>query len=261
MVRAGVAGTALLGIGTVIQDTGAFSNLTGDRNTNLGVASDSEAIVGIVGQGPVQKNNREPMVEITNNSKATVSYTVSLSTCSDGTLYDNDGDSGCSVTFSVAEGNSQMVDIEASVTGTIPYTISASETHLSFETSETVDAEAGNVASAVLIKAPTKDNEFTANDVDNVFEIKSVDIRDDDGDDDLAEVEYEITEAASGDLVGSKTITFNPTVGRYNPKGNPADSVNPDSGYTITPGTQYRLKTTGTDADGNFETTTVEDTA
>lgn len=262
----GAGAAALGGFAAAAQGTEAFTGVTGGRGSAVDLAADDQALVGIVGRGPVQKNSQEAMVDLTNNWAATGTFTVSLDTCSDGTLYDYQGDSGCSVTFPVDSGNTATVDIDASVTGTITYSISASGTDFSFSSTGSVEAEAGNTTSAIDIRQPDSDADFTAalpqgNDTDGQFEVKQVDVRDGDGDDDLTEVKYEVFEGTVNDTkVAEKTITLDPPVGQYSPKGNPAEVIEPDGGYVISTGNTYTLKLTGTDFDGNFDNVTVQDT-
>jgi hypothetical protein len=255
-----IAGGVLLGVDT----SGAFDQI--ETRRPFGIAVDNAtALVGIADLGPVKKNSQDPMVTITNNTADTVSYTVTLDNCPAGTLFGPNGAIGCTVTFSLAGGNSGTVDLTASATGEIDYTVNATSPVLSIQTTGSVTAKAGNVAGAIRIQKPVRNQEFTASppqgNQGNVFEIKSVDIRDDDGDDDLVEVACEIQEGGSGGtVVGEKTVTFPPS-NRYNPNGNPAETVDPTPGYTIQGGQLYTLTVTGTDADGNAETSTIEDTA
>ena len=255
-----IAGGVLLGVSTA----GAFDQV--ETRRPFGIAVDNAtALVGIVDRGPVKKNAREPMVTITNNTAETATYTITLDSCGDGTLYDPDGATGCTVVFTLAAGNSGTVDLTAATTGTIGYSVGVASTAVSITTTGSIDAEAGNVAGAIRIQKPVKDQAFTAappqGNQGNVFKIKSVDVRDDDGDDDLIEVAYEVRAGGSGGtLVGEKTVTFPPS-NRYNPGGNPAETIDPTAGYTIQSGQLYTLTVTVTDADGNTETSTVEDMA
>jgi len=251
----GAMAAASLGIG--LNSTGAFSFVTVPRNSNVNVATDGNGIVGIVGQGPVQKNQREAMVQFTNNGTEQITITVDLDTDSEGTLYDNEGGSGSVVTFTLAAGNSQFIDIEAAVTGTITYSVGVSSSSLSLDTTGTVESEAGNVKGAVRIQQPNKDQDFTADESANEFVVDKVDIRDDDGDNDLDRIEFRVREGGSaGTLVGAKDIT-NPPSNRYNPN---SVTIQPDPGHTIKSSTTYALTVTGYDADGNFASETVEDT-
>ena len=252
-------GSLAIGSGALI-GSGAFSEVSADRGVSVDVASGSNALVGIVGQGPVQKNQRDPMVEFTNNLSETVSITVALDNCGDGTLYDNEGGSGCSVTLTLDSGNTQTVDLESSVAGTITYSVSANATGFSLDTSGSVDVQTGKVTRAIRIKSPSKDQDFTANVPQNVFEVKAVDIEDDDGDNDLDTIVFEVVESGTGGtVVGSFEVT-DPPGDRYKPNGNPAVTIQPDSGVTVTPGTTYKLTVTATDVDGNKVSETVEDT-
>ncbi|MFC7041993.1 hypothetical protein [Halonotius sp. GCM10025705] len=264
VTRRAAIGIILGGVALGVSTAGAFDQV--DTRRPFGIAvSDTNALVGLVDRGPVKKNAQEPMVTITNNTADTVSYTLTLDSCADGTLHSPNGGTGCSITFSLAGGNSGTVDLTAAIAGTVTYSISATSPTLSIQTTGSVTAETGNVAGAIRIQKPVQDQEFTAappqGNQGNVFEIKSVDVRDDDGDDDLVEVAYEVREGGSGGtIVGEKTVTLPPS-NRYNPNGNPAETIDPNSGYTIQSGVLYTLTVTGTDADGNTETSTIEDTA
>ncbi len=202
------------------------------------------------------------MVEFTNNLNNSVNITVALDNCGDGTLYDNEGGSGCFVTLTLDPGKRQSVDIESSVNGTVTYTVSATGAGFSLDTSGSVEVQSGRIKGPIRIQKPAKDNEFTANNQgnSNVFEVKNVDIRDDDGDNDLDRIEFEVVESGTGGtVVGYREVT-NPPGDRYSPKGNPAVEVPPESGYTIKANTTYKLQVTAFDTDGNTNSETVEDT-
>lgn len=267
LLYAGGLGATLLGAAAASNQTGAFSSIDADRISTANVASDDQGIVGIVeiaDQGTVKKNEKETMVEITNNASEVVSYEVALDTCSDGTLYDNDGESGCSVTFDLLPGNSQFVDIEAAVTGTIGYSITTSG-GVSLETNRSIEAESGNQKGNIRIKAPVKNKDFHAyppqGNQGNIFEIDKVDIEDNsDTNIGLAEIKYEVREGGSGGrLVAEKSVTP-PNPDRYNPKPNPAETIEPNDGETIQSGKLYALRVRGENNDGDFDTETVEDT-
>lgn len=253
-----IAGGGLLGITAA----GAFEQVSASRNFGVGV-SNATAIVGIADQGPVKRNSRETMVTLTNNTTQRVMYTITLSSCSDGTLYNNEGGSGCSVSRMLNGGNQGTIDIAAATTGTINYEIRAVGSSFTVETTGSVEAETGNIVGAVVIRRPVNNTEFTAElpqaSGGNQFEIRNVDIRSRDGDS-IVGVDYVVQKAGTGGtVVASKSVSFAPT-GRYNPKGNPAETVTPNSGYTIQAGHTYILTVTGRDIDGNTATSTVEDT-
>lgn len=264
LFRVGAGSAALLGVAAAARGTGAFTAVTGDRTSAVDVAPDGEGIVGILPQGSVKKNSRDPMVEFTNNSGSQLRITVTLDNCSDGGLFDNEDETDvCSVTFILDVGNSQLVDIDADVTGTIPYSVSvedaADPAAFSLNTTGSVTAETGNVAGAVDIRKPNKDQDFAIR-TSNQFELDDVDIRDNDGDDDLDRIEFTVREGqSSGTIVGS-FVEDNPPGDRYNPNTNPAVVIQPNAGYTIKPGTLYTLTVRAEDADGNFATETIQDT-
>lgn len=266
LLKLGSGAAILAGAGATILPAESFSLANAGRNAPVDAASEGNGIVGIVRQETVKKNSRDPMVEFTNNGSQDVDIQVTLNDCGDGTLYNNNGSSGCSVVLTLPVGQSEFADINADITGTIPYDVSVSEVGGStfrLLTSGTVEAQSGRVKGAVRVQKPAKDSDFTANlpqgKKGNNWTVKQVDVRDDDGDSDLDEVSFEVSVSGQG-IVGSETVN-NPPTDRYNPKGNPAVTITPnDPNYTIQTGTQYTLTVTGTDADGNFATATVDDT-
>jgi hypothetical protein len=254
-------GIALLAGGaTSFVSSDAFDLIDAGRDSTIDIASQGNGVVGVVGQGPVKKNSREAMVEFTNNGAEQVSITVTLDTTSDGTLYDNDGGSGSSVTFTLSAGNSQFVDIDADVTGTISYGVSVSSSSLDLDTTGTVESQSGNVDTDILIQAPSKNQDFTADPTANEFVVDKVDVRDDDGDnnDNLDRVEFRVREGgSSGTIVGSKDVDFSPPTDRYKPG---SVTVQPNAGYALKANTTYALTVTGYHTNGNFDSETVEDT-
>jgi hypothetical protein len=251
---------AAVGLGGDGVITGAFTTVDASRSGNFSVASQENAVVGVANRGPVKKNSREAMLELANNRPEPTDITVSLDTCSDGTLYDNDGESGCSVVVSLESGNTQFVDIEAAVTGTIPFSISVNDPDFSFSTSGTVESESGNNPDAVRIQKPDGDNDFEKRKNKNEWEA-NFDIRDNDNDADLDRIEIEVLEGNSGGtVVATDTISIGPAdSGRY--KENKRRISPDDSNYSIKSGQLYTLSVKALDADGNTATDTVQDTA
>lgn len=257
-----LAGLGSLAVGSgALMQSGAFSEVSADRGVSVDVASGSDALLGIVGRGPVQKNKRDPMVEFTNNLNNPIDITVTLDNCNDGALYDNEGPGACFVELKLKPGNTGTVNIEASTNGTITYGVSANAPGFSLTTPRSVEAQSGRGKGPVKIQKPGK-NDFTASDQgnSNVFEVKKVDIRDEDGDNDLENIQFEVVEDGSSDtVVGYREVT-NPPGDKYRPKRKPALEISPDSGYTIKQNTTYELEITAFDADGNTASETVEDT-
>jgi hypothetical protein len=254
------AGSILVGSGAIYQ-SGAFSKVAADRGVSIDTASGSNALLGVVGRGPVQKNVREPMVEFTNNLDDSITITVRLDNSGDGDLYNNEGQSGGSVTLRLSPGNTQTVDIEGSTTGSVTYTVNANAQGFSLDTSGSVEVQSGRVRGPIRIQAPSKNGDFAASSGDNIFQIKRVDIRDDDGDSDLNRIEFEVVEGGTGGtIVGYKEVA-DPPGDRYNPGGKPAVEVPSDSGHTVKSGATYKLEVTATDIDGNVASETFEDTA
>lgn len=253
------AGGALAGLGAVegITDTVAFTSAEAPRRVALSVADDQNAIVGLTINDPVKKNNRELLVEIQNDTTATVDFTVSLDDCTQGTLYGPNG-SGCSVGLTLSPGGSGTVDIEASTTGTIPFTVSGTSSSFNFEAGRTTTAESGNTTSAIVFKELKGFSVDAANDR---WPIESVWIQDGDGDDDLDRVEYKVTDEA-GSTVFTRTDAVSGGA-EYKRKGNannPGVVLQPDS-YDVVTGETYTLTVTAYDADGNFDVETRDATA
>lgn len=249
-------GTSLVGVGgaSLLYESGAFSSAEAQRGVNVSTTSDSsKALVGLDVFSPVQKNQQDPLVTVTNNTNLDLDFTVSLQDCSDGTLYDPQGDSGCSVTFPLSDGSSGTVDIEAAVTGTIPFDVDVDSSAFDFHATRTTEGETGNVTGAVQIK---KVQGFSANLTTNDWTIDQVHVQDGDGDNDLDRVEYEITDSGGNTRA---TRTDNATGKQYKEQN---ITIQPDdSTYLIQPGEQYTLTVTAYDVDGNFDTETRQDTA
>lgn len=257
MTRRAALASLVTGGAATLSGTFGLSSAMANRDVSVAVADGANALVGVVGQGPVQKNQREAMVEYTNNTDTAATITTTLDSCSDGTLYDNEGGSGCAVSIEVAPGNARLVDISASVSGAVGYSISVSSQSFGLETSGTVEAQSGNVKGAVRIKKPSKDKDFTADTNRGIFSLKQVDIVDDQGPADLDRIEFRVREGGtSGTVVGQKDIT-NPPADQYRSKN---EEVDPNQGYAIQSGRTYALTVTGYDAQGNFSSETVEDT-
>lgn len=254
LLKAGVLGVGAVSLGQYVQSTGAFDLVTASRGVDASVASEGNGLVGIVGQGDVQKNQREAMVKFTNNSPDTVTITVSLDNPADGTLYDNEGGSGSSVTFSLPSGNLQYIDINADIQGVVPYSVSVTSASLSLNTTGSVEAVGGNANDFVRI-SNLQDLQANSDDQNN-WTLGKIQIQDRDGDDDLDRVEYEINDS-TGTLRASRTVqisgkqyqdqdlTFNPH----------------DSSYDLPEGEKYTLTATGYDVDGNSSSDTVTATS
>jgi hypothetical protein len=254
LLKAAGAVTVVVGGGISVVETQSFTVLEGERGSNFAVASDGDGVVGIVGQGDVQKNTREVMVKLTNNSPEELTITLELETHSDGTLYDNEGGSGSAVTFTLLPGNSQYVDISATIEGTIPYSVSATSSDLTFETTRTVESVGGNANDAVRV---SKVQNFQVNaGAQNNWTVDQIQVEDRDGDDDLDRVEYEIVDS-DGNVRATRTDAS--PGAQYQESGLTIEPDDPS--YDIVVGEAYTLTVTGYDVDGNFDSETVNDTA
>lgn len=263
-VGAGAAG--LLGVAAAASETGAFSAVAGDRTSSVGAANKGEGIVGIAAQDTVQKNSRDPLIEFDNTYTEDVTITVSLNTCSDGTLYDPAGNSGCSVTYTMPKGNNDWFDLEAAVQGDILYSVSVTAPNLDLSVpTKSVESQTGNKPGAVDIRSPSKDQDFEAFPKKDQFEVKTIDVRDNDGDNDLDRIEMEVTRNSDGTLVAAQTISSIPG-DRYAPGGQPdavldSDDFTDDFNGDVTNGTVYNLDFKAYDADGNFASVSIDDDA
>jgi hypothetical protein len=239
-------GGAGLSIGAI--KSGAFATGEVGRSSDLTTAADSNATVGLVITDPVQEGTRQSLVDITNNRNDTLTYTVSLSDCTQGLLYSPSG-SGCSVTITLASGNTGTVDIKPqSIAGggeTVNFSISADTTGFSFDTTRSTTAKANN-ANAVTIK---RLDTFTANGSTDDWSIKQIKIQDSDGDNDLDRVEYTI-QNESGTAVATRTD--NASGNQYQQQN---VTIQPDQpGYSLVPCETYTLTVVGFDVDGNSTT-------
>jgi len=136
-----------IGAVSLLTESGAFSSLTASRSTNIDVAADEwNALVGLDVTQTVTKNQQQQLVSIQNNTGETITITLSLTDCSQGTLSDAD-ESGCSVTQTIAQDVIKSVDIQADKAETIPFTITATSGTFSFEATRETTAQTGNSGS------------------------------------------------------------------------------------------------------------------
>lgn len=257
------AGTVLVGGGAAAAfATGAYKSVTGFRGSTIDTAADPNAVVGMDIQSPVQKNSRDPLLYFTNNFSEPVDVTVTLQTCSDGTLYAPDGTTGCSVTATaVPSGNTVRFDIEASVTGTVPFTVDVNGQSSSFSATRDTESEAGENRSETWVK---KLQGLTPQEPpQNNWTVKDVKVEDVVGAENLDRVEFDIREP-DGSLVGEFTADCDdPSVdcqggAKYQPTGNPSVTIDPtDSSYTVDSSILYTLTVTAFDKDGNSDSDTI----
>lgn len=255
------AALGLIGGGafTLAAETFGFTNIEASRVTNVDVADDSSALVGLLISDQVRKNNRELLANVTNNTGHDLSVTFSLVDPAQGTLYAPDGSTGDSVTFSLAADATRAVDIEAAVGGeTVPFEIDADAAGFSFRATRETEAVAGNNPGAVNVKHAKK---FVARADENdwIFDNKvTVEFLDHFGD----RVEYEVTDP-SGTVVGTLThgVGDATTYERQGTGNTPAVRIDPVDGYQVRSGTEYQVTVTGWDVQDNFDSETRTDTA
>ncbi len=246
LVGMGVTATV---VGGASITTEAFSSVTGSRLTNLNVADDPDALISLLVNDTVRKNNRGLLVEIENNTTGTVDFSVTLDDPSHGTLYNNNPTLGA--------GSSQRVEITAEVKDVqVPFTIVGTSPNFQFEAARETTAVSGNTSGAVTIDKVKK---FSANDWDENWTIQTVKVS---SQNELDRVEYEVTDS-NGETRATRTDTASGT--RYVRKGQgnaPAITLEPDdSGYDVQGGTTYELTVTAFDVQNNFDSVTRTDTA
>jgi hypothetical protein len=104
----------MLLFGVTILPAASYSTADVDRGASLGVADDPDAALGLVIAENVSVGTHEELVVVTNRLGGDVTATVALddSSTSKGTLSVASGETGDSVSFTLAEGASQQVDVD-----------------------------------------------------------------------------------------------------------------------------------------------------
>lgn len=260
--REALAGIVFAGSTVVLAnrlvDTDAFTNALADRETTVQIGDDSTSVVGLLVSDPVKRNQQELLVQITNNASETITTTVSLGACADGTLFGPDGGFGCTVTFDVLPGQTRDVDIDSAVAGgtVVPFTIAGEQaaTGFSFSIPRQTTVETGNNPGAVSID---KLRGFAKNAATDEWTIDRIDVSSNNAD--LDRIEIRVAELSTGTIVSSLDIT-NITGTKYSEKGQgnqPAFVLQPDTtGYTVQNGITYELRVTAFDVLGNFASDT-----
>lgn len=252
----------LIGSGTVVAasnglETFGFSNITAMRGTSVETADDIDALIGLYVADTVTKNNRELLVEVTNNVTDDIDVTVSLEDGTQGTLYGPNG-SGNSVTFSLAAAttdstDSEIVEIEADTSAKdeiIPFTITAAgqSSGFSFEGTRETQESSNSTETGVVISTLRN---FKANSNKNNWTIKRVVVDSDEFE--LDRVEYEISNE-NGTVVGSRVDSASGfTYDRSDLL------IEPDEGYEVVKKTQYTLTVRAYDVEGNYDIRTATD--
>jgi hypothetical protein len=108
----------------------------------VGTANNSNAIVGLDIEETVQVGSRTRLVDITNNTSATLTYSVSLVDATTGTLYSPDGGSGSSVDVTIATGGTKTIEIEPDSGGEeIDFEVTVDSTDFDFNATRSTFAE------------------------------------------------------------------------------------------------------------------------
>jgi hypothetical protein len=259
-------GVAIIaGSGASLLSSDSFSLTNAIRNTPVDAAAEGNGIVGVVRRETEKKNSQEPMVKFVNNTNQPIDAKVTLRDPTDGTLYNNDGVSDnkeAVISLPVQDPPaSAFADIEASVTGEIPYDILISEqggSDFQLLTSGSILAESGNTKDTVRIKKPSKDQDFTANVKQDNWDLKALTVQDIKAPTNLDEAVLEVKVDGKG-TVGSKTIDISNT-GNNDTYSQKDITIPPNQGETVDSGTQYTLEVTASDTDGVTDTATVDDT-
>jgi hypothetical protein len=251
-------GVAGIGAASLALGTGAYDSVDANRTTNVSTVDDPDAIVGLLINEEVRKKKRELLADVTNDTGEDLSVTFSLDNPSQGTLVGPDGGSGDSVTFSLADMHTTSVHIEASVDGTISFTITASSNDFEFDATRETEAVSGNTDGAVEIE---KLQHFRANANEDTWTIDRVKAVSNVGSNDLDRAEYEVADS-SGDVVGTRTDQAGGDTYEKKRSGNdPAITIDPDAGETVQPGERYELTLAVYDDADNFDVATRTATA
>lgn len=234
-------------------ETLGFSNVTANRGVNVETAADPDALVGLDVNGTVQKNKQERLVTVTNNtSEDGLGVTVGLTAADSGK-----GDLS-NTDFTIDSGQSGTTEITASDTGTIDFRVEASANGFSFSAVRSTDAQAGNTKPQVVIK---KVQGFSANLGSNDWTVDQVQVKDEakNANRNLDQVEYVVTDGNEPD--GNQTVGERTDAASGQQYQEQNITIEPNGGSVVEPLTTYTLTVTATDADGNSDTATREDTA
>ncbi len=111
----------MLLFGVSILPAASYSTAGVDRGASLGVADDPDAALGLVITDNVSVGTHEELVVVTNRLGSDVTATVSLDdgSTSKGTLSVAGGETGDSVSFTLAAGASQQVDVDVANESTL----------------------------------------------------------------------------------------------------------------------------------------------
>jgi len=256
----------LTGGATAVASSNAFTLVEAERRSPIDAAPEGHGLVGIVRKDTVKKNSQDPMVELINNTSEPIDARVTLRDASDGTLYNNDGVSGDkSVTISLPVGGSAFADIEADVSGTIPYDISVSEqggSEFRLVSSGSIQSETGNTKDTVRIKKPNKNQDFTADEKKDEFTLKDLTVQDIKAPTNLDVATLEVKVDGVG-VVGFKEIDISKTGNNdtYSERNITIPNEDRNGNTTdVRSGTQYTLEVTAKDKNGVTDTETVDDT-
>lgn len=247
---AGLAGTGVTG-------TGAFTRMTGGRGSAISVVSDRDGYVGLYVYDQVEKNSRDPLVDITNNYDHDVSITVTLVDCTEGTIYAPNGDSGCSATANVPAGDTRTWKIESAVGNntTVAFDVNGSSAHLSFSARRSTTA-VNKSSNAVKIKRFQLGKPVAVDTNQDQFEIKEIRIVDNDNDDDIVRRQFTVTDGngntiALNDSQDDPDRTFAETA-EWREK-----NITLQADENLTGNETYNIKLTGYDSDddgdGNYD--------
>lgn len=250
----------LIATGAVLSaaNTFGFSNMMGTRGLSVNATTDPEALIRLLVNDSVQKNQQEPLVTVTNTLDEELTVTIRLSDCDQGILTSPDGSSGCSVEFDLApsgaDGDSKTVDITSDANGSsVSFTVTATSSQISFEATRSTTVESGNTDGAVEI---TTLKQFRANSESDIWTIREVEAVSNSDTYELKNVVYEVvSDDGDGDVVGRLEEDESVSGDRYHRTGNnqnPAITIEPDDGHEIEKRDEYELTITVYDEGGNF---------
>lgn len=248
-------GAGITGAGLI--PSRAFSSVSGGRTVNIGTASDENALLGLFVYDPVEVNKTDPLVDVTNNFSETLTVTVALNDCTQGSLESPSGDTGCSAQAAVDPGNTGTwqitTDNQVADGTTISFDVSGTGATTEVTAPGRSTTAQKNVTSAVNIKKfqLEKGNNPPAVDTTNdQFNVKQIRIVDNDNDGDITRRKFTVKDG-NGDTVSlndsqdDTDLTFAATADYTE------SAITLQADENLAANETYTIKLTGYDSDGN----------
>jgi len=217
---------------------------------------DSVALVGLAVEDRVADLNQDPVAEFTYSPASpttadTVTFNAANTDDPDGSIVSYDWDftsdgtddaSGRTATYSYGS------------TGTYTATLRVTDDGGDTNTTTRTISVSGATNDPTAIQFSNFQG-FTADSVADEFTLDQIQVQDNDGDNDLDRIEYEVTDS-NGNIVATQTVN-NIGPAQYQPSGTPAVTL---TGSSVQEGETYTLTGTAYDSDGNFDSQSLSDT-